>query len=722
MVTLDARDMYYRMLNRHIREYVSRGEDEIFLNNVLGQRYIGGGVNGSAKLLIHGTPGQDLGAFMNGPELYVFGNAQDGVGNTMNAGKIVVHGKAGEIPGHSMRGGKIFIKGDVEYRAGIHMKEYLRQIPLLIIGGTAKDFCGEYMAGGNVIILNLERKGESAVGYSVGTGIHGGAIFIRGNVDPYQLGIGAVFSDITDDDIRFLRNALKEFSGDLTIEIPDTVYKEFVKITRKGRRPFEKLYTPGVNIKTATPKHLNLTPPCTYNCPSGIPTPVFFNLIKDGHVREAQLLMDEFTPFRMSVCGTVCPAPCMQACSRGDFDGPLEIQKLAREYYPDFNPETSKTKRNETISVIGAGPAGLSAAWQCARMGYEVSVYDAAHDLGGKLRQAIPRERLSDDILDRDIQRIRSLPIQFYMKTRVDRALFEKIYVDTDVILVATGAHVSRRIIIPGAERAIAGLAFLTDINEGRSIDLRDREIVIIGAGNVGMDIACEAWRLGAKRVIAIDVQKPMAFGRELEAARTRGTEILWPKHIDHIDEKRLCFKDGADLTADVIIFSIGELPDSSFLPTSVLVDDRGYIVTGEKSFQSSDRRVFGCGDIVRPGLVTDAVGAGRLAAMQINAFCNNEEFIYPEKKLVPRRKINPVYFGGENREIDRCMSCGICVFCDTCVEACPQRALSRNGEIFSIDPVKCTGCYTCVNVCPRGAIQGEDVAEFAVDKAETDG
>ena len=152
-------------------------------------------------------------------ELYVFGNAQDGVGNTMNAGKIVVHGKAVKFPAIRC-GAERYLSKAMEYRAGIHMKEYLRQIPLLIIGGTAKDFCGEYMAGGNVIILNLERKGESAVGYSVGTGIHGGAIFIRGNVDPYQLGIGAVFSDVTDDDIRFLRNALKEFSGDLTIEIP----------------------------------------------------------------------------------------------------------------------------------------------------------------------------------------------------------------------------------------------------------------------------------------------------------------------------------------------------------------------------------------------------------------------------------------------------------------------------------------------------------------------
>jgi len=268
MLSLDANGIYYRMLNRHIREALARGEREVLLNNVLGQRYIGGGLNTpGARILIHGTPGQDLGAFMNGPEIVVFGNVQDGTANTMNAGKIVVHGKAGEIPGHSMRGGKVFIKGDVEYRAGIHMKEYLDQVPCLIIGGTTKDYCGEYMAGGMIIVLNLENRPGSPVGHSVGTGIHGGAIFVRGNVEPYQLGPGAVFAEIDAGDRAFLKEALGEFSQDLTIELPETIYQEFTKITRKGHRPFEKLYTTGMNIRTDTPRHLNLTPPCTYSCP-----------------------------------------------------------------------------------------------------------------------------------------------------------------------------------------------------------------------------------------------------------------------------------------------------------------------------------------------------------------------------------------------------------------------------------------------------------------------
>ena len=222
------------------------------------------------------------------------------------------------------------------------------------------------------------------------------------------------------------------------------------------------------------------------------------------------------------------------------------------------------------------------------------------------------------------------------------------------------------------------------------------------------MDIACEAWRLGANKVTAIDIQKPLASGKELALATELGTKVLWPKAIEKLDAKKIFFKDGTTIKADVVFFSIGEIPDTSFLPDSVFVDERGYMITSEKSFRSSDIKIYGCGDIIKPGLITDAVGSGRLAAMEIQATLAGEEFVYPEKNLVPKRRIQTVYFGYEKDEIDRCMSCGTCIFCDKCIEQCPQAAISRNGEIFSVDPVKCTLCYTCVNVCPRGAIQSE--------------
>jgi len=717
MLTIEAKGLYYKALNRQIRKSLARREKEVILKGVLGQRYIGGGLESTASFDIHGTPGQDLGAFMNGPRIVVHGNAQDGVGNTMNQGTIIIHGKAGEIPGHSMRGGKLFIKGDVEYRAGIHMKEYLKSVPWLIIGGTAKDYCGEYMAGGRIVVLNMGNSKMSPVGDSVGTGIHGGAIFVRGEVKEYQLGTGAIFAEIDESDEKFLHAVLEEYSRNFVTDTGNILLSDFVKITKKGRRPFAKLYTPGMNVKTDAPIHLNLTPPCTDACPTGIPTPVFFNLIKDGKVVEAQRLMDEYTPFRMSVCGAACPAPCMDACSRGMIDGPLQIQEMAKKYYPDFNPDVLEDEKESVISIIGAGPAGLSAAWQLARRGYRIRVYDALDDLGGKVRKAIPRERLSDKVLDMDIARIISLPIEFNTGRRIDRKIFEKLYKESDIVLVATGAHTVKRIEYPGGERIQSGLQFLMDINDGNDMNLSGKEVVIIGAGNVGMDIACESWRLGAKKVTALDVQKPLAFGHELDEAVARGTEILWPKYIEKLDENKIFFSDGTEIKADKVFFSIGEIPDTSFLPESVLIDEKGYIATAEKSFKSSDLKIYGCGDIRRPGLITDAVGSGRLAALEINAILSGREFVYPEKNLIPKRRMNTLYFGDEKDEIDRCMSCGTCIFCDKCIESCPQGAITRSGEVFTIDPTKCTLCYTCVNVCPRGAIQ----SEFFVDIKDGD-
>src|ERR1035437_202010 len=186
-VTIDTTGVYYRDLNAQLRKLVADGVEKIILKNVCGQRYIGTDLNKPVEIDVTGTPGNDLGAFMDGPRIFVHGNAQDCSGNAMNSGEIIIDGDAGDIIGLAARGGKIFVKEDVGYRAGIHMKEYKEKKPVLVIGGTAQDFFGEYMAGGVVILLGLNlKKGESHKQNFIGTGMHGGVIYLRGTVEKHQ--------------------------------------------------------------------------------------------------------------------------------------------------------------------------------------------------------------------------------------------------------------------------------------------------------------------------------------------------------------------------------------------------------------------------------------------------------------------------------------------------------------------------------------------------------
>src|SRR5512146_3212214 len=186
---IDANGVYYRDLNTTIREAAAKGADKLELNNVNGQYFIGDGINKPVTITINGVPGNDLGAFMNGATIIVKDNAQDNIGNTMNAGKVVVHGHAGDVLGYGMRGGRIHILKDVGYRVGIHMKSYQENKPVLIAGGKAGDFFGEYMAGGVLVLLGMfsDDPAKPKHGFRFGTGTHGGAIYVRGEVDELKL-------------------------------------------------------------------------------------------------------------------------------------------------------------------------------------------------------------------------------------------------------------------------------------------------------------------------------------------------------------------------------------------------------------------------------------------------------------------------------------------------------------------------------------------------------
>ncbi|MBI2952708.1 MAG: hypothetical protein HYY30_00205 [Chloroflexi bacterium] len=242
-VEIDATGVYYRDLNTVLRNVCSGDVERIELRNVCGQRYIGTDLGRQVNIDIHGTPGNDLGAFMDGPRITVRGNAQDGCGNTMNEGQIVVHGHAGDITGFAMRGGKIFIRDNVGYRVGIHMKQYLSKVPWLVIGGTAQDFLGEYMAGGLLVVLGLNLKeGESHKANFIGTGMHAGVMYIRGSVAKEQLGkeVGAV--ELEEQDRRILGDLVGEFASHFGYDAGHILAGKFTKLVPLSLRPYGRLY------------------------------------------------------------------------------------------------------------------------------------------------------------------------------------------------------------------------------------------------------------------------------------------------------------------------------------------------------------------------------------------------------------------------------------------------------------------------------------------------
>jgi len=240
---IDATGMGHRELNERLRELTSTGSHKIRLRNVYGQRYIGTDLDASVELEIFGVPGNDMGAFMDGPRIVVHGNAQDGCGNTMNEGEIIVHGHAGDITGLAARGGQIFVRDDVGYRAAIHMKEYGDKKPVLVIGGTAQDFFGEYMAGGVVILLGLNLDdGERHKARFIGTGMHGGVIYIRGTVEDFQLGKEVGVAELDAADHAVIQGHVGRFCDHFGGS-PDEILKHhFIKLLPLWLRPYGRLY------------------------------------------------------------------------------------------------------------------------------------------------------------------------------------------------------------------------------------------------------------------------------------------------------------------------------------------------------------------------------------------------------------------------------------------------------------------------------------------------
>ena len=749
-----------RILEEQIQQAVKDGARELHIV-ADGQHGIGGRIwpRGEAvKIVVEGPAGQRLGSMgMSGTEIIVKGSVSDDVGWINCGAKITVLGDATNGAFNAAAQGILYVQGSGGARCDTMTKHNPRfDPPQAWYFRNVGDSFAEFKAGGIAVVCGVNpRNPKNVLGYRPCVGMVGGTIYFRGPIQEFsERDVKLV--ELTPQDWEWLKAGMKSFLDaidrtsyydELTRSLDD--WKKFIAYTpeeKRARRWFKMpttdfrksvwekevgqggIFAPYMDheltilpyITTgkdrrnkpvwANEKYL---PPCAYACPTHIPSHKRAALIRQGKFHEALELVLQYSPLPATVCGTICPNLCMQSCTRGKLDKPLSIDRLGRLAL-DLPAPKKAEPTGHTIAVIGGGPAGLSAAWQLGLKGHSVDLYEATDKLGGKLELCIPRERLPHDILEKELSRFREIGVNIYLDAKTDQAKFNDIYKDHEIVIVACGAHKPRIFPFPGSEHIVSAYDFLRGANIGEIPDLKARKVVIIGAGNVGMDVASQAYNCGAESVIAVDIQKPAAFGKEMETAVSKGTQILWPRFSERYDydEKKLHFKDGTYLDADLVIMSVGDVPILDFLPPSIHTE-RGWIAVNEIG-QTTDVKVFAIGDATRLGLVTHAIGQGRTTAETVHYQLMHAPR-WPEiKQVIPYERIKTEYYDvcrGDftpEDEANKCMSCATCRDCHMCETTCYWGAISRvehdgGSYEYVVDDDKCIGCGFCAGICPCG-------------------
>ncbi|SDN00464.1 glutamate synthase (NADPH) GltB3 subunit [Acetanaerobacterium elongatum] len=231
--------LHFQLLNEQVRETT---DAEVVIDNCIGQRYIGSGL-GNKHITINGVPGNALGAYLNGATIEVNGNAQDATGDTMNDGRIIIHGSSGDATGYAMRGGRIYVQGNAGYRAGIHMKAYKEKLPVLIIGGKAGSFLGEYQAGGLIVVLGLRQTRDKDYCSFCGTGMHGGKIFLRTDTPPEGLPKQVTVREATVEDLNEIAPYIDEFCAAFGESKEEIIKEKFLVLVPDTKNPYKQLYT-----------------------------------------------------------------------------------------------------------------------------------------------------------------------------------------------------------------------------------------------------------------------------------------------------------------------------------------------------------------------------------------------------------------------------------------------------------------------------------------------
>ena len=758
----DGQRISSRVLEERIQEALKQGKRHLVVN-ALGQHGIGGRLWNNANhtpeginIEIEGHSGQRVGA-MGYPHTFiqVLGPASDDVG-WLNAGaEIVVYGHAGNGVANAMAQGKIFVGGNIGARGMTMTKHNPRfEAPELWVLGGAGDFFGEFMAGGIAVICGYEAQNpENVLGYRPLVGMVGGQVFVRGphqgfsQVDAQQIpitdekwawleenlsnylhkiGRSELFNELSDpQDWQLIcsrspqerktapKRSMQAFKqevwdknlgpggivGDLSTSL-GLPRETLPLITRGEMRRFVPVWEQGRYLA-----------PCEASCPTGIPVQERWRLIREGRVDEAVDLALSYTPFPATVCGYLCPNLCMQSCTRKSQSmTPVNIQELGKASLQASLPELPELSGHK-IAILGGGPAGISSAWQLRLRGHEAVIYDNAPNLGGKIASVIPKTRIPEEVFQTEIQRMEKVIPHVHLQQELAKDDLEQLAADYDYLIIATGAQKPRSLPIPGREKAVSALDFLAKTKtEEPGVG---QKVVIIGAGNVGCDAATEAHRLGAKQISLLDIQKPAASDKEFQEAQNIGAIFKWPVSTTEITEQGVQLESGEFIEADTVILALGETPDLHFLPSGVQVE-KGFIQV-DNNYQTSREDIFAIGDVVRPGLLTEAIGAGLKAAQTISNFLEKKRPVQQGGMEIDPQRVSLEYFDPRITDFhdleqcgSQCASCGHCRDCGICVAVCPEAAISRRQKSdteyeYVVDPQRCIGCGFCAGACPCG-------------------